>query len=123
MRERFTTEMKQALKAGDKRRLGTIRLIQAALKDKDIEARGAGREKATEDEILARLRGRREQEARSDDDDKTVKQRLKVYLAETAPLLDYYRTHGLLREVHGIGKPDDALSGRHGDDSSRPAAR
>jgi uncharacterized protein len=55
MRERFTTEMKQALKAGDKRRLGTIRLIQAALKDKDIEARGAGREKATEDEILALL--------------------------------------------------------------------
>ena len=60
----------------------------------------------TEDEILARLRGRREQESRSDDDDETVKQRLRVYFAETAPLLDYYRNHGLLREVHGIGKPD-----------------
>ncbi len=44
MRERFTTEMKEAMKAGDKRKLGTIRLIQAALKDKDIEAarRGQG---------------------------------------------------------------------------------
>ena len=42
MRERFTTEMKEAMKAGDKRKLGTVRLIQAALKDKDIEARGAG---------------------------------------------------------------------------------
>ncbi|MBF9234285.1 GatB/YqeY domain-containing protein [Microvirga alba] len=55
MRERFTTEMKEAMKAGDKRRLGTIRLIQAALKDKDIEARGAGKGQATEDEILALL--------------------------------------------------------------------
>ena len=43
MRDRFTTEMKEAMKAGDKRKLGTVRLIQAALKDKDIEARGAGR--------------------------------------------------------------------------------
>jgi uncharacterized protein len=55
MRERFTTEMKEAMKAGDKRRLGTVRLIQAALKDKDIEARGGGRGQATDEEILALL--------------------------------------------------------------------
>jgi uncharacterized protein len=55
MRERFTTEMKEAMKAGDKRRLGTIRLIQAALKDKDIELRGVGKGPATEDDILALL--------------------------------------------------------------------
>ncbi|WP_210485046.1 GatB/YqeY domain-containing protein [Microvirga antarctica] len=55
MRERFTTEMKAAMKAGDKRKLGTVRLIQAALKDKDIEARGAGRGPSTEAEILALL--------------------------------------------------------------------
>jgi uncharacterized protein len=55
MRDRFTTEMKEALKAGNKRKLGTVRLIQAALKDKDIEARGAGREKATDYEILVLL--------------------------------------------------------------------
>ena len=60
----------------------------------------------TEDEIVARLRGRREQEGRSDDSDETVKQRLRVYFSETAPLLDYYRKHGVLREVQGIGKPD-----------------
>jgi uncharacterized protein YqeY len=55
MRERFTTEMKEAMKAGDKRRLATIRMIQAALKDKDIEARGAGKGQATDEEILALL--------------------------------------------------------------------
>ena len=55
MRDRFTAELKEAMKAGDKRRLGTIRLIQAALKDKDIEARGAGKGQASDEEILALL--------------------------------------------------------------------
>jgi len=55
LRERFTADMKEAMKAGDKPRLGAIRLIQAALKDKDIEARGAGKGQATDEEILALL--------------------------------------------------------------------
>ena len=55
LRERFTAEMKEAMKAGEKGRLGAIRLIQAALKDKDIEARGAGKEPLSDEEILALL--------------------------------------------------------------------
>ncbi|WP_262296644.1 GatB/YqeY domain-containing protein [Microvirga sesbaniae] len=55
LRERFTAEMKEAMKAGDKGRLGAIRLIQAALKDKDIEARGNGKDPLSDEEILALL--------------------------------------------------------------------
>ena len=55
LRARFTDDMKAAMKAGDKRRLGTIRLIQAALKDRDIEARGQGKEPISDDEVLALL--------------------------------------------------------------------
>jgi uncharacterized protein YqeY len=55
MRERFTQDMKDAMKAGDKRKLATVRLIQAALKDKDIEARGAGKGQASEEEVLGLL--------------------------------------------------------------------
>ena len=55
LRERFTSEMKEAMKAGDKSKLGAIRLIQAALKDKDIEARGNGKEPLSDEEILALL--------------------------------------------------------------------
>jgi uncharacterized protein YqeY len=55
MRERFTEDMKAAMKAGDKRRLATVRLVQAALKDKDIEARGAGRGQASDEDILGLL--------------------------------------------------------------------
>ncbi|UZF94565.1 GatB/YqeY domain-containing protein [Bosea sp. NBC_00550] len=55
LRERFTGDLKEAMKAGEKGRVGAIRLIQAALKDKDIEARGAGKGEATADEILGVL--------------------------------------------------------------------
>ena len=55
LRERFTADMKEAMKAGDKSRLGAVRLIQAALKDKDIEARGACKEPLSDEEILALL--------------------------------------------------------------------
>ncbi len=55
MRERFTQDLKEAMKAGDKRKLATVRLVQAALKDKDIEARGAGKGQASDEEILGLL--------------------------------------------------------------------
>ena len=49
MRENFSSELKAAMKAGEKRRVGTIRMIMAALKDKDIEARGQGKTVSDED--------------------------------------------------------------------------
>ncbi|WP_342164853.1 GatB/YqeY domain-containing protein [Methylobacterium sp. SD21] len=55
LRERFTAEMKEAMKAGDKGRLATVRMMQAALKDKDIEARGLGKDPASDDDILSLL--------------------------------------------------------------------
>lgn len=55
LRERLTAEMKEAMKAGEKQKLSTVRMIQAALKDKDIEARGNGKGPIGEDEILALL--------------------------------------------------------------------
>jgi uncharacterized protein YqeY len=54
MREQITEQMKAAMKAGDKPRLATLRMIQAKLKDIDIEARGAGKE-VSEADILAML--------------------------------------------------------------------
>ena len=55
LRERFMPDMKEAMKAGQKERVAAIRLIVAALKEKDIEARGAGKGEATEEEILGVL--------------------------------------------------------------------
>ena len=54
MREQFTSQLKDAMKAGDKMKVATLRLVQAALKDKDIEARGLGKS-VTDDDVLALL--------------------------------------------------------------------
>ena len=40
---------------------------------------------------------------RADDNTETIKQRLKVYFAETAPLIDYYTGSGKLLEIDGEG--------------------
>ena len=53
--ERFTADLKEAMKAGEKGKVSTIRLITSALKDKDIEARGLGKGETTPDELLALL--------------------------------------------------------------------
>jgi len=53
LRERLTESLKSAMKAKDARRSATVRLILAALKDRDIAARGSGdSEGLGEDEIL-----------------------------------------------------------------------
>jgi uncharacterized protein YqeY len=54
MREQFTSQLKLAMKAGERRRVDTIRMITAALKDRDIEARGSGKT-VSDDDILALL--------------------------------------------------------------------
>ncbi len=54
MREQFTEMMKASMKSGDKPRLATVRMIMAALKDRDIEARTTGKPLGNE-EILALL--------------------------------------------------------------------
>ena len=48
---------------------------------------------------------------RDDDNEATVSNRLKVYDAQTKPLIDYYQAKGLLRPIDGVGSID-AIFGR-----------
>jgi uncharacterized protein YqeY len=59
------------MKGGDKARLSTLRLMQAAIKDRDIANRGAGKDAASDDEIaqlLAKMVKQREDSAKAFDD-------------------------------------------------------
>jgi len=53
-----------------------------------------------EDELVERLKGR----GRADDTEDVIRNRMKVYRAETAPLLDYY--HDELKTVDAVGELD-----------------
>jgi adenylate kinase len=44
---------------------------------------------------------------RADDQEKTIRERLKVYDEQTAPLIAYYRGKGLLRAIDGVGKVEE----------------
>jgi uncharacterized protein len=52
LRDQLATQLKEAMKAKNAERLSTVRLIQAAVKDRDIANRGIGKEQASDDEIL-----------------------------------------------------------------------
>jgi adenylate kinase len=56
------------------------------------------------DEVVARLLRRAEIDGRADDNEETIRVRLQVYVDQTAPLLDVYRSRGLLVEVDGHGE-------------------
>jgi adenylate kinase len=64
----------------------------------------------SEPELLRRLSARRALEQRVDDTDETVKNRLRVYATQTAPLLDYYRDRSRLVSVAGEG-PVETIRG------------
>jgi adenylate kinase len=44
---------------------------------------------------------------RDDDSEQTIRRRLEVYHAQTAPLIDYYDRTGLLRRFDGTRTPDE----------------
>ena len=52
LRDQLAAALKDAMKSKNAERLSTVRLIQAAIKDRDIANRGAGKEVASDDEIL-----------------------------------------------------------------------
>ncbi|MDF2619657.1 MAG: hypothetical protein K0S00_2316 [Xanthobacteraceae bacterium] len=55
LRDEINTSLKDAMKAQDKLRLGTLRLVNAAIKDRDIDQRGHGKDPLTDDEVLGLL--------------------------------------------------------------------
>ena len=59
--------------------------------------------KADEEELVNRLSLRSKVDGRSDDNPKTVKNRQKIYWEQTAPLLEYYRSKQILKEINGVG--------------------
>jgi adenylate kinase len=60
------------------------------------------------EEAVARLMHRADEEGRADDNEETIRRRLEVYSAETAPLVDFYASAVL--DVDGMGSVDAVFS-------------
>jgi len=55
LRDQINNALKDAMKSGDKLKLSTLRLVSAAIKNADIEARGGGKEPLDDAAILSLL--------------------------------------------------------------------
>ena len=69
LRDRLSVSLKEAMKAKDATRLMTLRLINAAIKDRDIDARSEGTDMGVSDDdllaILSKLVKQRQESARA----------------------------------------------------------
>ncbi len=63
-----------------------------------------------EEELVRRLVSRAAEQGRSDDNEETIRTRMKVYRDQTAPLLEYYGAKGKLRSVNGVGSLDEVTA-------------
>lgn len=60
--------------------------------------------------LFERLAGRAAAEGRKDDKPETVRERLRVYEAQTAPVVEHFRALGTLVEVDGVGSMDEVYA-------------
>ncbi len=58
-----------------------------------------------EEELFLRLSDR----GRADDSEETIRERLRLYTALTAPLVDYYDKRGVLWQIDALGTPDEVF--------------
>ena len=60
--------------------------------------------------LVERIAGRAKAEGRADDAPEAVRKRLEVYESQTAPVIDFYRQHGQLTVVEGVGTLDEVFT-------------
>ena len=60
--------------------------------------------------LVERIAGRAQAEGRADDTPDSVRTRLQVYNDQTAPVIGYYRQHGQLTVVDGVGSLDEVFT-------------
>jgi len=90
-------------------------LVQAQLLDETFTKTGRRLDlvldlQAQEEELVARILKRAQQEHRADDTVETIRQRLHVFQTQTAPLLEYYQRRSLLSSVDGMQSAEIVFS-------------
>lgn len=89
--------------------------LDKLLEEKGLELDHVIELKVDDSVLVDRITGRASEEsanggARADDNVETLKKRLAVYHAQTAPILPYYRDKGILEVVDGMKEVDEVAS-------------
>ncbi len=94
---------------GYPRNLAQAKSLDQLLNDLNMPADEAIHIDIDEDRIIKRIAKRAKEEGRSDDTEETVRNRMRVYAEQTAPVADYYAKRGLLTRVLGEGPKEEVF--------------
>ncbi|RME89163.1 MAG: adenylate kinase [Candidatus Hydrogenedentota bacterium] len=92
---------------GFPRTVAQAEALDKILKEKNLPLSAVIHFMVPEEELTKRLLGRAEKEGRSDDNLETIKNRIAVYFEKTAPLVEYYKKTGILKEIDGLGTVEE----------------
>jgi len=83
--------------------------LDAVLETQDSQVNLVIELSVPEEELTLRMLQRACVEGRADDSPETIAHRFEVYHSETAPVLEYYRHHGIVRSIDGTGTPEEVF--------------
>ena len=92
---------------GFPRTTAQARALDGMLEELGVELERVILLEVDEEELVQRLLRRASIEGRSDDNEQTIRNRMRVYREETRPLIDYYRERSILRPVAGSGSIEE----------------
>lgn len=95
---------------GFPRTIAQAEALEALLEKRGMESLAVIGLEVPEDELMRRLILRGKDSGRSDDNEETIKKRLKVYHDQTEPLKEYYSKAGRYIPVNGLGVVEDIYS-------------
>ncbi|NLW95313.1 adenylate kinase [Luteimonas wenzhouensis] len=111
LRERFSREDTKAgfILDGYPRNLAQAAALDELLGNLGQKFDAAVQLAVDNEQIIERLAGRAKAEGRADDNPESVRKRLEVYDAQTAPVIEFYRQQGQLTVVDGVGTLDEVF--------------
>lgn len=83
--------------------------LDAILDEQDAAIDAVVSLRVPDDELVERLLNRAREQGRTDDNEDTIRERMKVYREETQPLLEFYEQRGELRHVEGTGSVEEVF--------------
>ena len=91
---------------GYPRNLGQVGDLDAFLDERGEPLTGVIELSVPREESIQRLSLRAIEQGRADDNEESIAKRLAIYESETAPILDVYRSRGIVDAVDGVGSLD-----------------
>lgn len=109
LKERLAQEDAKAgfILDGFPRNLVQADMLDSLLEEINMPAQHAILIAVDPEEVVGRIAKRAELEGRADDTEEVVRDRIKIYDTQTAPVVDHYKNHEVLSEVLGTGSIED----------------